>query len=363
MEKKDKVNSHLDPERTFRYECEQAFLRSCYEKPNVEEEWKKFHSSSMTASKRTSNLSYFLYAVVAAMFVGFTFFLSKDIVSYYEIEEQKYNQLIASDSSEREIVIEELSQQSTETQKIDVDCQSKTMDCSGIVLSKKMADYRTADEKVIRHHIVNIPKGRMYHILLSDGTEVWLNADSRLSFPSKFSTAKRVVKLEGEAYFKVAKDENRPFVIETDMLVTHVLGTEFNVKAYKDSEHHVTLVEGSVEVCLAKNKRCVMLKPGEDIACFEDTYKIKQVDTQYYSHWMNGYFYFDDVALEDVLRDIGRWYNLSVCMEQDEALTNLRLHLVIERSEDIQQVVGILNAFQYLSVHIEDNMLKIERKK
>ncbi len=238
-----------------------------------------------------------------------------------------------------------------------------TVDEQGIIRSSKESDYTHVRTEGIRHHIVSIPRGQVYKIRLSDGTEVWLNADSRLSFPTRFAGNRRTVSLEGEAYFRVAPDKNSPFVIVTDKMITNVLGTEFNIKAYKNAETHLTLVNGSVKVRLPRVDKEVTLTPGEDISCTDTEYRIKQVDTSYYVQWMAGYFYYDDVCLSDILSDLGHWYNLNIEMEQDTVLMNQRLHFIAGRDETVDRVVELLNMYEYLDVSRNGEKITVRKKR
>ena len=181
--------------------------------------------------------------------------------------------------------------------------------------------------------------------MLSDGTVVLLNADSKITFPTRFTGNKRTVKLVGEAYFKVSKNKHRPFIVETGNLYTKVLGTEFNLKAYPHSDVNVTLIKGSVAVNAE----------GKDI-------EVTTVDTEGYIQWKDGYFYFDNVPLIDVVRDLGRWYNVNIEI-RNNSLMSYRLHFIASRKASIKEFVDNLNEFNYLHVVHKDNKLIIDRKK
>jgi len=199
-------------------------------------------------------------------------------------------------------------------------------------------------------------------VMLSDGTTVILNADSRLTFPNKFSGSERVVQLVGEAYFNVAKDSKHPFIVETEKVKTRVLGTEFNMTAYPEQRTNVTLISGKVVVDDMRNKQTIELKPGEN-AMLQDNnkFKITNVDTEYYIQWKEGYFYFDNVTLIDVARELGRWYNVNIQIN-DNSLMSYRLHFFADRNEDINQVVQGLNQFSYLHVVKDGNKIIFNKK-
>lgn len=234
---------------------------------------------------------------------------------------------------------------------------------AGVVVSGTKADFSkiktTSGEPEMK--TISTPRGKDYELVLSDGTVVLLNADSKITFPTRFTGDKRTVKLVGEAYFKVSKNKHRPFIVETGNLYTKVLGTEFNLKAYPHSDVNVTLIKGSVAVN-AEGKE-VMLKPGENAEYSENKdIEVTTVDTEGYIQWKDGYFYFDNVPLIDVVRDLGRWYNVNIEI-RNNSLMSYRLHFIASRKASIKEFVDNLNEFNYLHVVHKDNKLIIDRKK
>ena len=234
---------------------------------------------------------------------------------------------------------------------------------TGIVVNSTKADFSrvkaTSGEPEMK--TISTPRGKDYELVLSDGTVVLLNADSKITFPTRFTGNKRTVKLVGEAYFKVSKNKHRPFIVETGNLYTKVLGTEFNLKAYPHSDVNVTLIKGSVAVN-AEGKE-VMLKPGENAEYSENKdIEVTTVDTEGYLQWKDGYFYFDNVPLIDVVRDLGRWYNVNIEI-RNNSLMSYRLHFIASRKASIKEFVDNLNEFNYLHVVPKDNKLIIDRKK
>ena len=234
---------------------------------------------------------------------------------------------------------------------------------AGVVVSGTKADFSkiktTSDEPEMK--TISTPRGKDYELVLSDGTVVLLNADSKITFPTRFTGNKRTVKLVGEAYFNVSKNKNRHYIVETGNLYTKVLGTEFNLKAYPHSDVNVTLIKGSV-VVNAEGKE-VMLKPGENAEYSEDKdIEVTTVDTEGYIQWKDGYFYFDNVPLIDVVRDLGRWYNVNIEI-RNNSLMSYRLHFIASRKASIKEFVDNLNEFNYLHVVHKDNKLIIDRKK
>ncbi len=207
-----------------------------------------------------------------------------------------------------------------------------------------------------------IPRGKLYKVTLSDGTEVWLNADSRLSFPAKFTGEKRQVELVGEAYFKVTKDARHPFFVKSGNVYTKVLGTEFNFRSYGNAAPEVALVKGCVQVNDVASNRSVKLAPGQAATIESNKIAVNTINTEYYTQWKEGVFYFDDASLLDILKELGRWYNVGIEIE-DTKLANYTLHFIANRDESLEQIVSDLNFFSYLNVSKKGDKLIISSKK
>ena len=161
---------------------------------------------------------------------------------------------------------------------------------------------------------VEVPYGGIYSLVLADGTKVYLNSGSSLEFPSRFSGAERRVKVNGEAYFEVKRDEAHPFVVSVGKMDVKVLGTSFNVKAYgEDPGIYTTLVEGRVAI-LHEGKAACELKPGEQSYYNKEVgnVTVREVETDVYTAWKDGMFYFKDMPLGEILKTVARWYDLEV---------------------------------------------------
>lgn len=191
-------------------------------------------------------------------------------------------------------------------------------------------------EDKVEYHSINVPRNGEFFVQLSDGTKVWVNAESKLGFNSKFTGKQRLVDLEGEAYFEVAKNPDKPFIVRTSKADIRVLGTKFNVKAYRDEDYtYATLNEGKVQV--RKDDLIETLKPNQQIIINNRTseYKKKEVNASIYSAWVKGQFIFKDERLEDILISLSRWYNVSVFYPEAE-LKERRFSISIDRYDDIQ---------------------------
>ncbi|UFH56145.1 FecR family protein [Spirosoma sp. KNUC1025] len=171
-------------------------------------------------------------------------------------------------------------------------------------------------DKVV-YNTVTTPNGGQFQIQLPDGTNVWLNAASSLRFPTTFSGAERKVTITGEVYFEVAKDAKKPFRVQVQDMDVTVLGTHFNVMAYPGEKViRTTLLEGKVMVKQAG--RVVSLSPGQQARLVQDRSSLNvvdEVDTDEEMAWKNGLFQFSDASLDDVMRQVARWYDVEVVYE------------------------------------------------
>lgn len=187
----------------------------------------------------------------------------------------------------------------------------------GVVINKGAAGdltYNAAPASAIaEENNLAIPKGGQYHLTLPDGTQVYLNSSSTLSYPTRFTGKLRQVTLKGEAYFEVAKNAKMPFIVNVnDKQKIEVLGTHFNVKAYPDEEIiNTTLLEGSVKILT--NHKQVLIKPGQ--VAINDPSKpllVERADLEEVMAWTNGMFIFNNENITSVMKKVARWYDVEV---------------------------------------------------
>lgn len=165
----------------------------------------------------------------------------------------------------------------------------------------------------IAYNIMSTPNGRQFQLALPDGSKVWLNAGSTIKYPTAFDKNKRIVEIEGEAYFEITKDKTRPFRVKIyGGAYVEVLGTKFNINAYNNEELvKTTLVEGSVRV--RANKWAAVLKPGQQASISNDQHSfVQEVDIAPVLAWKNGYFDFTNADLRLMMRQLERWYDINV---------------------------------------------------
>lgn len=222
-------------------------------------------------------------------------------------------------------------------------------------LSYKAATGEKSAAEIVYNKVAT-PRGGEYALVLSDGTEVFLNAMSELRFPVNFGAETREVELCGEAYFDVRKEEKRPFVIKTGNLRIRVLGTQFNVCAYRtDCVVKTTLVEGCVELA-SKAGETVVLHPNQQavFAKQDGAIEVKEVDVAAHIAWKNGMFDIRDCRLEDIMDYLSRWYNVHV-FYQKEALKNIRFGCYITRYSEIGQILELLEKTGKIRAQLKGN--------
>lgn len=191
----------------------------------------------------------------------------------------------------------------------------------GGVMMAKSADgrivYTGLDQKEAFNTIA-LPRGsRPLQLVLSDGTVTWLNAASTITYPTTFTGQERQVKIEGEVYFEVAHNKNKPFIVQTSISRVQVLGTHFNIKAYADEPStDVTLIEGSVRVeKIGQENAAVLLQPGQQAVVAESIQLLKEADLEAAVAWKNGYFSLKGADLYSIMRQVARWYDVEVLYE------------------------------------------------
>lgn len=204
--------------------------------------------------------------------------------------------------------------------------------------------HQGGDTTCTLYNTLHTPRGGEYMLTLVDGTKVWLNAESTIRYPVKFNSNKRIVYIEGEAFFEVQKDTNHPFVVVSNKTEVTVLGTSFNFRAYpEESSISTTLVAGAVKMKHIDAKQEVLLSPGEqgilDIA--DGTLSKQRVDTYLYSAWKDGRIVFRDIRLEDLFNTLARWYDLQVFYLNPE-VKDIRFTGDIDKTDRFENILSIM---------------------
>lgn len=225
---------------------------------------------------------------------------------------------------------------------------------------------KALDEKVtvVLYNTLKVPTGGFYQLELSDGTRVWLNAESELRFPVQFGTGEREVYLKGEAYFDVWKDVARRFIVHLKESNVTVLGTSFNIKAYGDEDYiYTTLVEGKVRFTSEKEHEEVTLRPGMQSVLNLKSGKteLKEVEVEQFTAWRQGRFVFPSTTLGDLMCQLKRWYDIDVVYLSPEA-KGYEFRGAINRDMDLKNVLAIVEKTSNVIFDINGRTIKVTIK-
>lgn len=240
-------------------------------------------------------------------------------------------------------------------------------DGSKIMVDSARLNYQDNRPESVQELIYNkllVGRGHEYMLILNDGTRVWMNSKSELSYPVAFGENVRRVRLSGEAYFEVTKDSVRPFIVEVDRgFEVKVLGTHFNIKAYDtDDSYETTLVEGKVQVSQG-HKTKITLEPSEQMVIGKDgRHEVRVVNTSYYTAWHEGWFYFNDESLEQVLTMIGRWYDVDFVFVK-ENLKEITVTGKLKRFENLSVILKMLERTTGTELMLKNRIVKVDKKK
>ncbi len=241
-------------------------------------------------------------------------------------------------------------------------------DQEGIVNSGKTLAYIDGSTiqgvRDARSITLTTPRAGQYRVTLSDGTKVWLNASSKLIYPTSFAEDERIVDISGEAYFEVAHDAERPFFVRTERQTIQVLGTRFNVQAYVDEAmQHTTLVEGAVMIKSVKGRDIVRLKPGQQVIANEDDeLSILQVEPQEYVAWKDGNIILNNYDLPEILRQLERWYDVDFSAIPAEAESD-RVFGMIKRDVPLHDILRSLeDSYNMIQFKINGRRVMVSKK-
>lgn len=220
-------------------------------------------------------------------------------------------------------------------------------------------------KKELEFNQLIIPKGTFYHLVLSDGTKVWLNADSKIRYPVSFGQDRREVSLRGEGYFEVAKDSTRPFIVSTDKMDVKVLGTTFDVNTYEDEgKSFVVLVEGLVEVSAGKGESRI-ITPGYmaevDMHDVQAKIHVSKCDTEHYIAWKSGNFSFRNASLTEILKRVSRYYDVTVIREQvfeEEYYTG-----DVSSDVSLESLLAVIESSTSVSFKVERKIVYVQKKR
>lgn len=214
--------------------------------------------------------------------------------------------------------------------------------------------------------ILTTPKGGQYRIVLSDGTKIMLNASSTLRYPTRFTGAFRTVEISGEGFFEVVQAKDQPFVVKCKQLEINVIGTSFNVSSYPDEERErVAIITGRVKVGAVGLDRethdVQLLTPGKQATLQDSRLMVNTIDVDTEIAWTKGYFAFNTCTLEDVLKQLSRWYSIDEVSYSEQALKKELFSGTISRYDQISQVLHKLALTGTVAFRTEGQTIQVIR--
>jgi transmembrane sensor len=307
------------------------------------------------------------YLKVAAIFVVVlsmvTFFLFKNkfsstgkvssVVHTTETIVPGKNQAVLKLSNGREILLEEVADGVITMNDKTTGFEKK----SGLLVAKSDGKTPANTDEI---NMLETPRGGQYRVALPDGSSVWLNASTRLFFPTAFKPGERKVKVLGEAYFEVKSDPKNPFIVETATgALLRVLGTSFNVNAYQDDAQEITtLLTGSLQVTRSQSK--ALLKPGQQaIVNAEKIVDVQEAETSYAVAWKEGNFMFNREPIKEVMNKIARWYDVEVVYQGP--VTETRFWGTVSRFAQVNDVLKMLEATGRVHFTIEGRRIYVKK--
>jgi transmembrane sensor len=300
-----------------------------------QELWQKIEQQQ----KREFRIKFYRYAATALLLLGI------GSASFLFLNEQKSLEDFAASNS---VTYKDASLILADGKKIDISSKESkvqyTSDGVGVSVNDttKLGQENASDG----FNQLIVPYGKRSTLLLSDGTKVWLNSGSRLVYAPVFKGKTREVYLEGEGYFEVAKNENKPFLVKTDLLQVKVYGTKFDVRAYKsDNEYNTILLEGKVSIDLKENPnpKEIFLTPNQKASLFKEQNEVllSQIENaEKYIGWIDGYLTFENESVGELIKKVSHYYNITIDSRLENNLTKISGKLDLKN--DPERVVATL---------------------
>lgn len=248
---------------------------------------------------------------------------------------------------------------STGQQVILSDSLSPMMEKNGTTIQNTGSQlvYNQSDTSdILVYNTVTVPRGGEYKLTLSDGSVVWVNSESEITYPVTFSTKQREISLKGEAFFEIKKDNNRPFIVRTHQFDIRVTGTQFNVRSYPEDIASATLAQGSIQ--LEESNHITPLEPGQQASLINGKIQVRDIDLEEAIAWRYEAFCFKHRPLESLLNEIARWYDIEIFYQNNE-VRSYHFTAWFRRSTPIQELMGILEKTEQIKLELKGKTLTV----
>ena len=312
--------------------------------------WRQAFQEKLTTRKRQEKKRIFLKLTVAAavlfLFLGggyWWFNMENKTHNTVETFAQEPNRGTVRLTTASGEVLNLSSEATSDVLKVD---GAKIIKDQGTLIYEKAPEEPQSEQS--GYNKIEVPKGAEYRLVLSDGTRIWLNSDTRLSYPTNFEKNVREVEIHGEAYFEVSHNTRKPFIVRTGELTVTVLGTEFNVNTRIPTHVRTTLVEGKVQVTF-KEGLPYILTPGEMASTdvFSGQTTVEQVNIQKYIAWRHGRFCFEEATIEEIMQELSLWYDLQV-EYQNQKVKQEKFSGYLPRGESVMSILQKIEQTSYV---------------
>lgn len=328
-------------------------------KAETEQAWKTLKNNGLKSRRNKSGWIISLSAATAAIFLIVTFLLPPTKTKVQPIA-INHGELIKPGTRKAILILNDGSVHDLTASKNlvlkDGGAEIKSEGAKLEYTTKKSAPGETV------YNTLSIPRGGEFFLQLADGTKVWLNSETVLRYPVQFDGNERRVELAGEAFFEVARNEQKPFLVESGEQVIKVLGTEFNISSYKEEQFiYTTLVKGSIEVFFRNKPEIIQtLKPNEQSKINNAAWTISksEVDPYQFIAWKEGRFVFDDQNLGEIMKTLSKWYNVEVVFDRED-LRNIRFTGNLQRYSDFGEVLKKIGKTNEMKFIIENRKITI----
>ena len=319
-------------------EYAERVLTGAHTKPEAldvskEEGWQRLQGS---IGKPKHSIPYYRYAAVITLLLGCLFLVYQVVNSSVDEPVEAMAEIVP--GTDKAMLL------TSSGQTIDLGADEVSSVNGPFTLDDKTLSYKNARAAATEYNTLVVPRGGKFQVELSDSTRVWVNSDSRLTYPVSFGEGNREVELVGEAYFEVAHDKSRPFIVTSRDQKTTVLGTSFNVSAYSDQLQVITtLVEGKVQVDIKNRHESMILNPSHQSVYDGRSGEVTrhQVDVATFTAWKDNLFVFENESLANIMTTLSRWYDVDVFFENDQAAT-YRFTGEVDRYENIEGILGLI---------------------
>ncbi|WP_197084160.1 FecR family protein [Sphingobacterium sp. Ag1] len=313
----------------------------------TEDRLKKLHAK-LDRKKSVKKLRYWVSAAAVLLFLSIPLLM-------YKHKKDNTRENIITTSADIDPGKDQATLSLGDGSRIALECKTLTMDKDGQIY----LDGRSISDSKMQYATLSTPRKGQYKTVLPDGTQVWLNAESTLKYPTRFTGNKREVELEGEGYFEVTHNAKKPFIVTSRGQRLKVLGTKFNINSYEnETAISTTLVSGSVELTNSQNPTPVLLKPGQQgkLYSLSSICSVEDVDTEVYTAWTSNEFQFAATPLKEVLKQLERWYDIDVDYKK---VPNIKVHATISREKKLSTVLYTLEQITDLNFKVTGRRIDI----